>query len=250
MNIQKLNWAGIQLECGDHTVLIDAVENFNKYFPVLGHPLTPLFHFSHRVKAHYILFTHLHLDHFDPAVIQTCLHPNGKIVGYQKHEEQIKKLNCPYILLDTNEELEENGIVFKPVYSHDGLGEEQIAWIVSYRDVKIFHGGDTIWHNQFWKLGKENPGIRYAFLPINGAIVNFQLVGIEYSTVPASLTPEQAFNAAKLLHAHMLIPIHYGMFATPLYQPADTSEPVLNQFSQLIQQPYQLLPDGSYLNIV
>ncbi len=248
MNIKKLNWAGIKLECGNKTVLIDAVENFKPYFPVLGNPITPLVNFSEEIKADYILFTHLHLDHFDASVIDKCLKTDGKIVGYKKHEKEIAQLNCQYVLLDTDESFQENGITFKSVYSLDGIGEEQTAWIVSYEETSVFHGGDTIWHNQFWKLGKTNRNINYAFLPINGAIVNFEIVGLEYSTVPASLTPEQAFNAAKLLHAEQLIPIHYGKFATPLYQPTDTSEEVLNHLSTLIQQPFQLVQDGEYLN--
>ena len=247
MKIRKLNWAGIKLECGSKTVLIDAVENFSPYFPVLGTPLTPLIHFSDTVKADYMLFTHLHLDHFDAGVIEKCLNPGGKIIAYKKHEKEITKLKRDYLLLENNELFEENGISFKSVYSLDGIGEEQTAWIVTFNETKLFHGGDTIWHNQFWRLGKENPNINFAFLPINGAIVNFQMAGLEYSSVPASLTPEQAFNAAKLLHAEKLVPIHYGKFATTFYQPADTSEAILNQFSEALKQPYQLLPDGEDL---
>lgn len=248
MKIQKLNWAGIKLECGDKTILIDAVENFTPYFPVLGEPLTPIVEFTGTTQADYILCTHLHLDHFDSGVISKCLKPNGKIIAYSKQHKAISKLYRDYVLLDNDEVFEENGIVFKSVYSLDGIGEEQTAWIVGYDGMKIFHGGDTIWHNQFWKLGKENTGITFAFLPINGAVVDFRMVGLEYSTVPASLTPEQAFNAAKLLHAGMLIPIHYGKFATAHYQPTDTGGEVLQYFSNKIKQPFQILNDGDFLS--
>lgn len=248
MKIRKLNWAGIQLTCNDKTVLIDAVENFAPYFPVLGDPLTPLIRFSDTVKADYILITHLHLDHFDKSLIEKCLNPGGKIIAYYKHEKALAKLNREYVLLDNEELFEENGITFKSVYSLDGIGEEQTAWIVGFNGISLFHGGDTIWHNQFWRLGKENPNIHFAFLPVNGAVVDFQMAGLEYSTVPASLTPEQAFNAAKLLHAEKLIPIHYGKFATPFYRPADTSETLLNRYSELIKQPYQLVSDGEHVN--
>lgn len=247
MIIRKLNWAGVQLDCGVKTILIDAVENFKPYYPVLGDPLTPVVFFSDSVKADYILFTHLHLDHFDPAVILKCLKPGGKVIGYRKHEAAILQLNVDYVLLDNDQNYTDNDIAIKSVYSHDGIGEEQCAWIVSFKDVRIFHGGDTIWHNQFWKLGKENPGINFAFLPINGALVNFQLIGLAYSTVPASMTPEQAFNAAKLLQANFLIPIHYGKFQTALYQPCNTAETKLQGFSGIIQQPFQLLNDGDTL---
>jgi L-ascorbate metabolism protein UlaG (beta-lactamase superfamily) len=244
MRIQKLNWAGLKLECGDKTVLIDAVENFKPYFPVMGDPLTPVVHFSEDVKADYLLLTHLHLDHFDAAVIANCLKDNGKIIAYKKHERQLSKLNRASIFLEYEEQYIESGIEFKAVYSSDGIGEEQTAWVVSYLDTKILHGGDTIWHNQFWRLGKENKGIKYAFLPINGAIVNFQVIGLEYSTVPASLTPEQAFNAAKLLHAGTLIPIHYGKFDAPYYRSADTGYETLTQLSTVIGQPFAVLNDG------
>ena len=247
MRIQKLNWAGIRLDCGDKIVLIDAVENFKPYYPVLGDPLTPLVNFTGEVRADYILCTHLHLDHFDVGVIDKCLKDDGKIIAYKKHEKEIARLNRTVVFLDNDETFEEHGITFKSVYSLDGIGEEQTAWLISYAETTVFHGGDTIWHNQFWKLGKENPGINYAFLPINGAVVNFQIIGLQYSSVPASLTPEQAFNAAKLLHAQKLVPIHYGKFATSLYQPAETGADVLNNFSALTKQPYYLLNDGDYL---
>ena len=247
MNIKKLNWAGLQLDCGDKTLLIDAVENFTGYYPVLGHPLTPLIYFSDDVKADYILVTHLHRDHFDPAVLAKCLKPGGKVFISKKPEQQVRALSPEFSFLETDELFSDGAITIKAVYSLDGIGEEQTAWIVSYKDITIFHGGDTIWHNQFWKTGKENPGIDFAFLPINGVVVNFEMIGLQFSTVPASMTPEQAFNAAKLLRAAYLIPIHYGKFASALYQPCDTSEQVLQAYSTLLEQPFQLLNDGDML---
>src|ERR1043165_353672 len=124
MKIRKLNWAGLHLQCGDISVLIDAVENFKPYLPVLGKPLTPLVQFTGTTKADYILFTHLHLDHLDTGVIENCLNPTGKIIGYKKLEKEIAALNRPYILLDTDQTFEENNLQFKAVFSLDGVGEE------------------------------------------------------------------------------------------------------------------------------
>lgn len=247
MKIQKLNWAGIKLECGNKTILIDAVEDFKPYFVVLGNPKTPVVSFTDTTKADYILFTHLHLDHLDISVIEKCLKPDGKIIGYKKLEKAISKFNKSTIYLDNDETFQDNDIIIKSVFSLDGIGEEQTAWIVEYKDTKIFHGGDTIWHNQFWKLGKENHNIDFAFLPINGAIVDFQIIGLEYSTVPASLTLEEAFNAAKLLHAKELVPIHYGKFSTQLYQPKEVSDKDFTALSEKIKQSYQILEDGTFI---
>jgi L-ascorbate metabolism protein UlaG (beta-lactamase superfamily) len=247
MNIQKLNWAGIKLECGDKTILIDAVENFKPYYVVLGNPKTPIVPFADSTKADFILFTHLHLDHFDISVIEKCLKPDGKIICYKKFEKTISKLNKPTVYLDNDEIFQENDIIIKSVFSLDGIGEEQTAWIVEYNGTKIFHGGDTIWHNQFWKLGKENLNIDFAFLPINGAVVNFQIIGLEYSTVPASLTLEEAFNAAKLLHAKELVPIHYEKFSTQFYQPREVSENDFAMLAEKIKQSYLILKDGEFI---
>ncbi|MDI9319870.1 MAG: hypothetical protein QM530_05270 [Phycisphaerales bacterium] len=49
-------------------VCIDAVENFKTYHAVLGNPMTPLLSFTDNVKADYMLFAHLHLDHFNPTL--------------------------------------------------------------------------------------------------------------------------------------------------------------------------------------
>jgi L-ascorbate metabolism protein UlaG (beta-lactamase superfamily) len=247
MKIQKLNWAGLKIECNNKILLVDAVEDFTAYFGILGNPKTPLILFSSITKADYIVFTHLHLDHFDISVIEKCLKPAGKIIAYKKLEKHIPALPNQVIYLDYNETFKDDDINIKSVFSLDGIGHDQTAWIIECNGFKIFHGGDTIWHNRFWELGKENPNIDFAFLPINGAIVNFQALGLAYSTIPASMTLEQAFNAAKLLKAKELIPIHYNKFATPYYQPEELSEDDFEKLSKKINQPYRLVEDGYFI---
>lgn len=247
MKIQKLNWAGIKIECENKTLLVDAVEDFTAYSGILGNPRTALIQFSATTKADYIVFTHLHLDHFDISIIEKCLKPDGKIIAYKKLEKNIPALTRPIIYLDYNETFTEEGISIKSVFSLDGIGHDQTAWIIECNGSKIFHGGDTIWHSRFWELGKQNPNIDFAFLPINGAIVNFQALGLAYSTIPASMTLEQAFNAAKLLQARELIPIHYNKFSTPYYQPEEVNDEDFENLSKKIHQPYRLVEDGYFI---
>ncbi|MGX5685408.1 MBL fold metallo-hydrolase [Chryseobacterium cucumeris] len=250
MEIQKLNWAGVKLTSHNKTTLIDAVEDFSYYKPVLGDTVENLIEFSDHVQADYILFTHLHLDHFDKGVIQKCLKKDGKLIIYAGLEPIVRKLvpDVEMIVLNLNETFTENNITFKPVFAMDGVGEIQSSWIVDDGDTKIFHGGDTIWHNQFWKLGKENPNIDYAFLPVNGVVVNFEIIGLEYSPVPASLNLKEAFAAARLLHAQKLVPIHYGLFAhEKCYIPQVFDEQDLKNISEEVGQEYLILKDGSIL---
>lgn len=125
MRIQKLNWAGIKIDCAGKTILVDAVENFKPYYKILGDPQTPLVRFTDETKADYLLFTHLHLDHFDISVIEKCLKPDGKIICYNKLQPIVSNLYKPVIYLGTDDRFEENGIVFKSVFSLDGIGDEQ-----------------------------------------------------------------------------------------------------------------------------
>lgn len=250
MEIQKLNWAGIKLVSQNKTILIDAVEDFSYYKPVLGDAVEELLRFSDHIQADYILFTHLHLDHFDKSVIRKCLKKDGKLIVYSGLEPFVRKLvdDVQMIVLDLDETFTENNITFKPVFAMDGVGEVQSSWIVEDSKTKIFHGGDTIWHNQFWKLGKENPNIDYAFLPVNGVVVNFEVIGLEYSSVPASLNIKEAFTAAYLLHAKKLIPIHYGLFAhEKFYIPQVFDDQDLKNVSEEVGQEYITLKDGAIL---
>lgn len=250
MEIQKLNWAGIKLTSQNKTILIDAVEDFSYYKPVLGDALDKLIVFSDEVQADYILFTHLHLDHFDKSIIEKCLKKDGKLIVYSGLEQLVRKYteNVEMIVLNLNETFTENNITFKPVYAMDGVGEIQSSWIVEDQDTKIFHGGDTIWHNQFWKIGKENQHIDYAFLPVNGVVVNFEVIGLEYSPVPASLNLKEAFAAAHLLHARKLVPIHYGLFAhEKYYVPQLFDDKGLKETSAEVEQAYFILKDGEVL---
>lgn len=157
MEIQKLNWAGIKLVSQNKTILIDAVEDFSYYKPVLGDAVEELLKFSDHVQADYILFTHLHLDHFDKSVIRKCLKKDGKLIVYSGLEPFVRKLidDVQMIVLNLDETFTDGNITFKSVFAMDGVGEIQSSWIVEDPTTKIFHGGDTIWHNQFWKLGKE-----------------------------------------------------------------------------------------------
>jgi L-ascorbate metabolism protein UlaG (beta-lactamase superfamily) len=250
MEIQKLNWAGIKLVANGKTILIDAVEDFSYYKPVLGEAVEEVIRFTDEVVADYILFTHMHLDHFDKSVVKKCLKKDGKLIVYSGLEPIVRKItgDIEMVVLNLDEAFTENNITFKPVFAMDGVGEIQSSWIVEDLQTKIFHGGDTIWHNQFWKLGKENENIDYAFLPVNGVVVNFEMIGLEYSPVPASLNLKEAFVAAHLLHAKKLVPIHYGLFShEKFYIPQLFDHEDLQKNFQAVGQQYLILKDGELL---
>lgn len=250
MQIQKLNWAGIRLELNGKIILIDAVEDFSYYYPVIGELIHEIIQFSEETKADYVLVTHLHIDHFDRKTIKKCLKSNGKLLVFTEIKEQVAKMfeGTHIIALSFNESFIENEIVFKSVFAMDGIGDRQCSWIIEGENVMIFHGGDTIWHNQFWRIYKENPGINYAFMPVNGVVVNFPMIGLEFSPIPATMNVKQAFAASKILHADFIIPIHYNLFADDnYYKPQVFTSEDLEKISEELHQKYIILNDGESL---
>ena len=62
-------------------------------------------------------------------------------------------------------------------------------------------------------IGRQYGPFDIAFLPINGA----KIARDPMPETPAVLTPIQALDAALLLRAEVLVPIHFGLNAPPNY---------------------------------
>ena len=108
-----------------------------------------------------------------------------------------------------------------PVPASDGYGDPQVSWVVSIGSRRIFHGGDTLWHGNWWRIARQHAPFDVAFLPINGASFSWQKPA---SDAPAVLTPEQAMDAATILRARTIVPIHFGVRGEEGYQ--EVEDPV------------------------
>ena len=249
MKITRLSWAGLLVESGKQTIIIDPVEDFSSMEPYMGKPLRAITPFTAATQADYVLLTHLHPDHFDPLAIQQVLKPHGKVVCHTLAAGKIRESGLPVVELELNEVYTSGQSTFVPVFALDGIGHEQVSWIV--RDgagKQLFHGGDTIWHSRFWEINKTYGKMDVAFLPINGVVVDYPFVG--FAPLPASLTPEQAVVAARILQAELLVPMHYGTFhSPPVYSEYTAAEEKLEVAALMYRQPYELIPEGGLLSI-
>lgn len=108
-----------------------------------------------------------------------------------------------------------------PVPASDGYGDLQVSWVISAAGRRIFHGGDTMMHGGWWRVGRQFGGFDAAFLPINGAAFSFRQPATSQSAV---LTPQQAFDAAAILGARRIVPIHYGVTGAEGY--AEVPDPL------------------------
>lgn len=216
MKVQRLGWAGAKITTAKLTILIDAVENFsNGKFFVIDTP-DASYRFSDQEKADYILITHLHKDHYDKDLILKMLKPEGKLIVSSLIADILKEDGLTQILpLTLDESFTDGDVSFTPVFAMDGIGDKQVSWVVSDGKHRILHGGDTIWHNQFWAIGKKFEAFDAVLLPVNGTTMHFVK---PFSPVPATLTPLQAVTAAHILNAGTLIPIHYGFNKPGVYE--------------------------------
>ncbi len=207
--IQRLHWAGVKIERGGVALYIDAIA-----------PPDPVaYDASSERRTKYALISHGHGDHFDIEYLRDVLGDRGVIFC---HEDALGDLDMRTLRVQAVDHWEpvflpRSGadIVAFAVPASDGFGISQTSWALRCGDTKIIHCGDTLWHGEFWDVGRALGPFELAFLPINGArqtVGRFADLG-----VPGVLTPDQAVAAAIALRARVVVPIHYGSPDPPHY---------------------------------
>jgi len=90
----------------------------------------------------------------------------------------------------------------------DGLGDPQVSWLVEAGGRRVLHPGDTVFHGAWWQMARRAGPFDVVFAPVNGAIIDFPHQQ-PASPLPATMEPEQAALAGKLLGAGTVVPMHY-----------------------------------------
>ncbi|KJQ52704.1 MBL fold metallo-hydrolase [Microbacterium sp. SA39] len=229
MRIRKLGWAGVEIEHDGQILVIDLLEEKAP----LGEALTldqPLPPPSRTGEIDLALVSHLHGDHTDPAALQRALRPGARVfrpvAGRGPFAQEPSALHMEDSLRShglRTEQVEEwdsrtvGAFRVTAVPAVDALGDPQVSWVVEAGGVRVFHGGDTMFHGFWWGIRDFVGRIDVALLPINGPVLEGVPGHSPSSPVPAVLLPEQAAIAAQILGAHTAMPIHYGLDRPPLY---------------------------------
>lgn len=211
LRVQRLGWAGVKIEAGDATLLIDPLANTNLWGLSISHLLVPI---EVSTPSRHVLVTHLHQDHFDEVALGQVLAERGSVVCSERVAATVASRGYRVLSLELFEPLGFGDFTATPVPASDGFGVDQVSWVVSVAGRRVIHCGDTLWHGKWWDIGKQYGPFDAAFLPVNGFRYRGRDPDVE---VANSLTPEQAAAAAKVLGARRLVPIHYGLEA-PFYQ--------------------------------
>jgi L-ascorbate metabolism protein UlaG (beta-lactamase superfamily) len=242
LRAQKLAWAGVRLELDTATLLLDPLVNPDAWGKALPDALVPV---DVAKGDRYVLITHRHPDHFDPAAVRQALGAGGTLVcgvdaapgaaaaGFKVRPAALYE---PVLLGDS--------FTATAVPAVDGYGDPQVSWVVSGGGRRIIHCGDTMWHGSWWHIGRQLGPFDAAFLPINGARFGWRK---PVSDVPAVMTPEQAVAAAVVLNARLIVPIHYGVVGADAYQEVPDPAAALLAAARRRQVAVEIVRPGEWL---
>jgi L-ascorbate metabolism protein UlaG (beta-lactamase superfamily) len=209
LTIERLTWAGIKLVAGDTTVFVDAVGT-DIWDGNAPDGLVPV---EATTSRQYALITHAHNDHFDAETLKRVLGERGYVIVHESIATYIASRGFRVVPAAMYEPIRRGGFIFTAVPAEDGFGAEQVSWIISRGEQRFLHAGDSLWHGKFDDIGAQYGPFDLAFLPINGA----RLQREPMLETPGTMTPTQAIDAAILLRAKALVPIHYGGDNPPYY---------------------------------
>jgi L-ascorbate metabolism protein UlaG (beta-lactamase superfamily) len=224
VQIERLTWAGVKMVAGNTTVFVDPVGTD------LWDGKAPegLVAVTAETGRRYALITHTHNDHFDVDTLKRVLGDRGYVVCEESIASYVASRGLKVIPASMYEPVERGGFLFTAVPAEDGLGSDQVSWVISTGNKRYLHAGDTLWHGKWRTIGAQFGPFEAVFLPINGA----KLDGEPKSEVSAVMTPDQAVDAAIQLNAKVLVPIHYGLNDPPHYVEVANPVSTLRQIAE------------------
>ena len=151
------------------------------------------------IKPDVMIFTHNHLDHYDPETVKHFIIPDSKITVLAPKSvwEDVRKIGGDnnYVLFNRHTTWTENGIKFTAVKAeHSDI--TPIGIIIDDGEKKYYITGDTLYNEEIFEDIPED--IYALFLPVNG--------------VGNNMNKTDAARFAKRINAKKTVPMHIGMF--------------------------------------
>ncbi len=200
MKITFLGQAGLLFENHDGKIIIDPYlsNSVAKIDPKKDRRVPVDKHFF-TVKPDIMIFTHNHLDHYDPETVSQFITEDTAVTVLAPRSvwQEVRKFGGDnnYVLFNRHTSWTENGIRITAVKAeHSDI--TPIGVIIDDGERKYYITGDTLYNEEIFD---DLPDDIYAlFLPINGAGNNMNMT--------------DAARFAKRVNAQKVVPIHIGMF--------------------------------------
>lgn len=155
-----------------------------------------------------VLFTHDHLDHYDPHAVPeiAAAAPHTIFVGPDSCLELARRDGIAegrLTRLNRGQTVQVKGARVSAVYAeHLTVGEpavDAVGLVIELGGIRLYHTGDTVYNEQLQRSGKELGPVDVLMTPING---NF-----------AVMNSLDAVLYTKDVGPRVVIPMHYGTFA-------------------------------------
>lgn len=218
MRVRRLGWAGLEVVAGGERLVVDYVRDLSPLFTAWK-PGDWVVEPSGTATA--ALVTHLHRDHTDAGALADVLASGAPVLRPARGhgddvdnqttllaEGELTRHRLAAETVDTWATRDLGPFRVTAVPSVDGLGDPQLNWVVEAEGLRVFHGGDTMFHGYWWLVARRFSPFDAVFLPANGAVVDAPHLQPP-SPLPAAMDPAQAAAAAEILDARYAVPIHY-----------------------------------------
>ena len=200
MKITFLGQAGLLFENGDFRIMIDPYlsDSVRQLNPANYRRVPVDTSFLH-IKPDVMIFTHNHLDHYDPETVKHFVSPDSNVLVLAPVSvwSEIRQIggNNRYVLFDRHTVWTEKEIKFTAVKAEHS-DPAAIGVLIETGDKRYYITGDTLYNQEiFQDIPAE---IDAVFLPVNGVGNNMNMT--------------DAANFAKQIKAKKVVPIHIGMF--------------------------------------
>ena len=200
MKVTYLGQAGLLFEKRGFKIMIDpylsdSVEKINPK----NYRRVPVDESFFKIKPDVMIFTHNHLDHYDPETVVHFIDENSNITVLAPKSvwDEVRRIggNNNYVLFNRHTEWTQNGIKFTAVKAeHSDI--TPIGVIIDDGERKYYVTGDTLYNEEIF--GDIPSDIYALFLTVNGVGNNMNMT--------------DAARFAKRINAEWTVPIHIGMF--------------------------------------
>ena len=200
MKVTYLGQAGLLFEKRGFKIMIDPYlsDSVEKIHPK-NYRRVPVDESFFKIKPDVMIFTHNHLDHYDPETVVHFIDENSNITVLAPKSvwDEVRRIggNNNYVLFNRHTEWTQNGIKFTAVKAeHSDI--TPIGVIIDDGERKHYVTGDTLYNEEIF--GDIPSDIYALFLPVNGVGNNMNMT--------------DAARFAKRINAEWTVPIHIGMF--------------------------------------
>ena len=200
MRVTYLGQAGLMFERDGFTIMVDPYlsDSVRKINPNNFRRVAVDESFF-EVKPDVMIFTHNHLDHYDPETVKHYITENSgvTVLAPKSVWDEVRKIggNNNYVLFNRHTSWTENGVQFTAVKAeHSDI--TPIGVIIDEGEKKYYITGDTLYNSEIFEDIPED--IYALFLPITGVGNNMNMT--------------DATRFASRVGAEKVVPIHIGMF--------------------------------------